>query len=724
MHFINIIIFIFINLIIIGLGFVAYERKKSLTNRLFFWFTLSLVIWSLFNFLETWTSNKEVAELFLKLDFATAPIFTYFLTIFLLNFPYTNKKLDSLKKRMILFIPILIISVLSVSNYVITNINISNNSVKFDLGIGYSLYAFVIIIYFLSGILNLLKNHKKSSYLEKLQIKYILAGFLTTFTLLIIFNLFLQNYISSEIFRIGNYSPIILVAFTTYAIAVHRLLDIKLVMRKWSVYFTSLVSVIIPAFFIEYGFSDLFGVDSFLTDILIIAIAVAFFPVIKNYYFNFANKYLFSSLYDSKQVIANLSEQLGSTLELDKIYNLIDETLSNAFHSKAVGVLKFNNKTNEYAVKYDHGFNFGRIKSLKANKKIQDSYISKNRIIVAEELKNTNIKEFIEFARMLEKMGIEILTPLTLKNEAIGMIVLGPKESGDMYNDEDFGVLKIMGVQVAIAMDNAFLYEKTRNFNKKLKKEVEVATADLVAANEQLKKLDTAKSEFISIASHQLRTPLTAIKGYISMMLEGDFGQLTKSEAESLQKVFESNERLIRLVENLLNISRIESGRLQFDYTDVQLDDMVASVIDELSGHAKKKGLKLEFKKPSSPLPKIHIDDEKIRQVVMNMIDNAIKYTKQGSVTVSLEQTFAGNPEPKPELLFSVSDSGMGIRKEDLPNLFQKFSRGTGTSLVHTEGTGLGLYVARQMIEAHKGEIWAESKGEGLGSKFCFKIPV
>lgn len=249
------------------------------------------------------------------------------------------------------------------------------------------------------------------------------------------------------------------------------------------------------------------------------------------------------------------------------------------------------------------------------------------------------------------------------------------------------------------------------------KEEFEKLSKALAAANERLKKLDEAKSEFISIASHQLRTPLTAIKGYISMMLEGDFGVLTKEERSSLGKVSDSSERLIRLVEDLLNISRIESGRLQFNFTEVSLEEMVGSVVEELSQAAAKKGLRFNYLKPPAPLSKVRIDEEKIRQVVMNLTDNAVKYTKKGSVTVSLREA-DGLVE------FCVADSGMGVSKKDLSNLFQKFSRGTGTSLIHTEGTGLGLYVAKMMMESHRGRIWAESDGEGRGSKFCFTLPV
>jgi signal transduction histidine kinase len=149
----------------------------------------------------------------------------------------------------------------------------------------------------------------------------------------------------------------------------------------------------------------------------------------------------------------------------------------------------------------------------------------------------------------------------------------------------------------------------------------------------------------------------------------------------------------------------------------MNFEELVENVIEELETTAKKKKLKLIYKKPKKALPKVRIDREKIRQVVMNLIDNAIKYTEKGKVQVELKLI-------KNKILFSVSDSGMGIEEGDMINLFKKFSRGQGTSVIHTEGTGLGLYVARQMIESHKGKIWAESEGKGKGAKFIFELPI
>ncbi|MEI6597023.1 MAG: ATP-binding protein [bacterium] len=497
----------------------------------------------------------------------------------------------------------------------------------------------------------------------------------------------------------------------------HRLMDIKLVMRRYSVYLISLSSILILATVAKYLVERYYVDYSDWIDLFILLISISVYPTVKNYFYRLANKYFFSSLYDSGEVIAFLSDKLRSTLEAEKIYEYIFDTLSNAFHVKAFGLLTHNEEKKIYILQYNQGFKIGAQANFIEDENLDKMFIKQNKIIVTEEVRRLGLFEKNQTIDLLLKLKVEILAPLNVKDKTIGLIALGAKESGDMYNEEDLQVLEVVGAQAAISLENALLYKETKNFNVKMEKEVEKATHDLRKANAQLKKLDMAKSEFISIASHQLRTPLTVIKGYISMMLEGNFGVLTKLEIESLEKVFLSNERLIQLVENLLNISRIESGRLQFDFKAVDLNNIIESVMEELSGTAKKKNLILQYKPPVKPMIKIKMDEEKIRQVVMNLIDNGIKYTKQGSVTIKLEQA-------EKKVIFSVADSGMGIRPEDMVNLFKKFSRGTGTSLIHTEGTGLGLFVARMMIEAHKGKIWAESDGEGKGSRFCFELPI
>lgn len=240
----------------------------------------------------------------------------------------------------------------------------------------------------------------------------------------------------------------------------------------------------------------------------------------------------------------------------------------------------------------------------------------------------------------------------------------------------------------------------------------------LQKAYRELQRLDKAKSEFISIASHQLRTPLTVIKGYMSMILEGTYGKVGSSMKKPIEGVFQSNERLIRLVNNLLNLSRLEAGRIKMSNGKLQIEDTIQSVLEELKIKADEKKLKLSLKKPAKKLPVITADSEKIRSVISNLIDNAIRYTEKGSITV------ATSVKDAKILHIEIQDTGIGMTKDEMGGLFKSFSRGGAGNTFWTEGTGLGLYVAKQFVDMHKGKIWAESPGRGKGSTFFVELPL
>lgn len=250
------------------------------------------------------------------------------------------------------------------------------------------------------------------------------------------------------------------------------------------------------------------------------------------------------------------------------------------------------------------------------------------------------------------------------------------------------------------------------------KERLEQVTRDLARANVELKKLDSAKSEFISIASHQLRTPLTAIKGYISLILEGAYGQNAERTDDALNKIFLANERLIQLVEDMLNLTRIESGRLEYHIDDnVQVEDIINELKDMFILRTQDKKLDFIVALPDGLLPKISADKAKLREVISNIIDNAIKYTKEGFVRVSAESDG--------EIVrIAVEDSGMGISEDSLKTLFAKFSRGTDSTKAYTDGSGLGLYVGKSLIESQGGHIYAESEGVGKGSRFIIEMPI
>jgi len=256
------------------------------------------------------------------------------------------------------------------------------------------------------------------------------------------------------------------------------------------------------------------------------------------------------------------------------------------------------------------------------------------------------------------------------------------------------------------------------------KEEFQSMSNQLAKANDQLRKLDNAKTEFISIASHQLRTPLTAIKGFISLLLENSYGKITPRQQETLNKVYISNDRLIKLVEDLLNLSRLESGRMEFKLAPTRIEDLCQEAVDTFIIRARYGHLYLQCEKPAAKLPLLMIDAAKVREVVYYLVDNAIKYTAKGGIKITTEQ-LERDHEGGPECVrITIADTGIGISAEELPHLFAKFSRGKDTSRLNIGGTGIGLYVGRQIIEANGGKIWAESDGTNKGSRFIIELSV
>ncbi len=250
-----------------------------------------------------------------------------------------------------------------------------------------------------------------------------------------------------------------------------------------------------------------------------------------------------------------------------------------------------------------------------------------------------------------------------------------------------------------------------------LNKENARLNTELKIANEKLQDLDKLKTEFLSLASHQLRSPLTAIKGYASMVIEGDFGQISKEAHDAVERIFQSSQNLAKIVEDLLNVSKIEQGGMKYEMAPFDLTIIARDMTKDLSITAEKKGLKMTFETDSTKEFMVNGDKEKIRQVILNLIDNSIKYTKEGGeIKVSLKKIDS-------KVIFAVADSGMGMTPEIKATLFQKFARGEGARM-NTGGSGLGLYLAKEIVEAHKGHVFVDSEGMGKGSIFSMELDL
>ena len=231
------------------------------------------------------------------------------------------------------------------------------------------------------------------------------------------------------------------------------------------------------------------------------------------------------------------------------------------------------------------------------------------------------------------------------------------------------------------------------------------------------KRVERLKTEFVSLVAHQLRTPLSAAKWALRMILDGELGKPTKDQMDFLEKTYVSNERMIRLIDELLDITRIEEGRYLHNPTFADIESIIQFVISSRKAQIENKKLKFKFERSKRALPRVKVDVSKIKLALENLIDNAVNYTlTEGEVVISLEQIDA-------EIKCSIKDTGVGIFEEDQPRVFSKFFRGSNVVRLETDGSGLGLFITKNIIEAHGGRMWFESK-PGKGSTFYFTLPI
>jgi len=295
------------------------------------------------------------------------------------------------------------------------------------------------------------------------------------------------------------------------------------------------------------------------------------------------------------------------------------------------------------------------------------------------------------------------LTRLRARNNLSGIMLIGLQDT--LPKIEDIELIERISEPAGIAIDNRLLLEENQRIIKQLQQ-----------SNDKLKEVDQTKDEFISMASHQLRTPLTSVKGYVSMVLEGEAGEINQGQRQMLQQAFDSSQRMVYLIADFLNVSRIQTGKFTMVNTITNLSEVVKSELLQLEAGAKSR--KVTFTYNESPhIPTVLIDETKIRQVIMNFLDNSLYYSSEGDV-VNVELR-----ADEQAIDFVVHDHGMGVPKADQPHLFTKFYRAANARKSRPDGTGLGLFMARKVVVAQGGAILFKST-EGKGSSFGFRFPL
>jgi len=441
---------------------------------------------------------------------------------------------------------------------------------------------------------------------------------------------------------------------------------------------------------------------------VIISLLLAFvFQPIKRFFDKVTNRIFYKDNYNTDDFFARLNRSLTLTTDLRGLLERAAYEIGHTLKSEQAFFFIYTND--------DHYVSAGTPKHKQLPKddaaEIDEHYKDDgHEVIIASMLESGN-----PLRRMMISHRIELILPLIQADETIGYLCLGDHLTSG-YTNRDIKALGTVSDELVIAIQNALAVHEISELNATLQQKVANATKELRSSNAILRQLDKVKDEFISMASHQLRTPLTSVKGYISMVIEGDAGKITDSQKQLLDEAFTSSERMVHLINDFLNVSRIQTGKFIIDKSSVDLSKLVSEEVESLRPNATARNLRFVYKPPRK-FPVMDIDEGKIRQVVMNFADNAIYYSHEGGViTISLSVD-------KNDILFTVKDTGIGVPKHEREQLFSKFYRASNARVQRPDGTGVGIYLAKKVIDAHGGKVVFESV-EGKGSTFGFRLPL
>ncbi|MCA9371811.1 hypothetical protein KC726_02840 [Candidatus Woesebacteria bacterium] len=701
---------------IVFLGLLTYTKNpKSATNKLFLFFTLTVATYLFANYLATIPFNDITTLFFIRTVMTLASFINLFFFLLANTIPNANIPLSK---------PLLILSIiwtlfmvyLTQSNLVFSSLQPNTNIP--NPGIGMPIFLAHTIIYLLGGVATLIKRYISAEGLEKNQLKFVMFG-----ATIMLMSIFITNFLIVILFKTTNFVnllpiyTLIFIALTSYSIIRHRFLDLRLVVARSVAY----LSLIFIAALIYSGL--LIGLNTFITkqqinysnitiSIAFMVVAVLAFQTILSYIEKATDKIFFRDHYDENELLWSLSHIMASTLNLTK---LTDEFLKSLLEQMKISygavVLLHDSSivwVGSQGSVSQHAFHGKDIVAL--IHKSSTARENDERLLVFEELSESANKQ------KMRDHNITIVIPLTVRNKLIGGILLGEKASGEIYSSEDINVLKILAPEIAVAVRNALSFEEIRKFNITLEEEVKRATSRLRHANKRLKELDQLKDEFVSIASHELRTPMTAIKSYLWMALNKG-KKLSPDMQKYLDISYKSTERLIHLVNDMLTVSRIERNKIAFKMEETDIVDILNLIKDELAITAQEKHIDFTFSYGTKKLM-VKGDQVKLREVYQNIIGNALKFTpEKGTIEVNADEK--GNM-----VVVTISDTGSGIPKEDMGKLFQKFSKIEYSYSKHSSqpGTGLGLYISKQIVSLHGGDIEVQSVVD-KGTTFTVLLP-
>lgn len=583
----------------------------------------------------------------------------------------------------------------------------------------YIVYGLYFIVYFDISIFVLRQHRKEHDKIKYYQAKNIVYGTGLTGTLGIFTNILLPALGVTQYVWVGPLFSLIFLSFSGVAIARYKLLDIKgTILRSTSYIFTLLVLLAVYSVAIVAAF----GTTVLRRDVelwqwgalsLATVVVASLFTPVQRYFNRQSARFFFRNSYNSSDLLNELNSFLVSSIEVDAILKNTSFMIQHYLKPEYVSFIIYESDSTKKHIFTTRDDSTERALDKKAiydlSKKFPQGLttISGNDS-VSDQLKSHAVAVDIEL--------VATLTSTADVTRSVGSIILGSKKNGSLYSSQDIEVIRIISDELVIAIQNALSFEEIQQFNVTLQQKIDDATHQLKLANDKLVELNDNKDDFISMASHQLRTPLTAVKGNISMIMDGDFGKVPSTVKDPLGQAYASSERMVGLIADLLNVSRLKTGKFAIQPVPSNLDTVVKSELKQLQEAAKSHKLTLTYHAPKS-FPTLMLDEIKIRQVIMNFIDNAIYYTPGGGhIDVTLKHT--------PQTIeFTVVDDGIGVPRHLQKNLFTKFYRADNAQKMRPDGTGIGLFMAKKVIIASGGSLIFKSI-EGKGSTFGFTIPL
>ena len=679
-----------------AIGFFVYARNpNNVVNRTYGILTLSLVLLSVANYFSLGTTHRMLYIRAVIVCSSVVVACLYYLCVFLGNPSGTLTRLQ----RFGIYLTIAV-ATLNCTPLVFSSLGSGVNATPKPAA-GAGVFMLHLVVFLGLSLYVLGQQIKYARGVQRLQYFYLILGIAPIFLFAPVtgFALPIILHNTSFIMLTPLYGTFF-VCVIGYAIVRHRLFDIHFFVVRALAYLSTLFVItlllITPTVLLfSYLLHIYLGVGQRIEVIVIAACSLYLMQYMRNIFDRMTSKIFFRHYYDPQEVLDKLSNILVRTADVTTLRVETAQVLKEALEPNLIKYILF---TDEKGAEL-------------AKKMARDSHEATSNVIDADDIETGDER----LLTLLKDNGVIVAVKLRTTHEDLGYMILGHKQSGAIYSERDKRLLSVAADEIAISLQNALRFQEIQNFNETLQKKIEDATRRLRESNHKLKMLDETKDDFISMASHQLRTPLTSVKGYLSLVLDGDAGPIKDQQRKLLTQAFISSQRMVYLIADLLNVSRLKTGKFIIEANAINLADVIQEEVNQLVETAQSRSLTLTYHKPTH-FPILMLDETKIRQVAMNFMDNAIYYTQEGG---HIDIQVIDSPK---SIEFRVVDDGIGVPKDEQHHLFTKFYRAKNAQRARPDGTGLGLFMAQKVVVAQGGAVIFSSK-EGKGSTFGFTFP-